>query len=858
MEHSYLRTQLNQIIGLNTTRAKSICFTKDDIILTAQAEGIGEFNSSLSPISKDKFKPPKTFDEQDETISVVDLTLSENNDFLAVGYSNGEIVVFNQDGEILNHFVGHRRQISCLQFNSDSSILASGSLDNDVILWDISADTGICRLVGHQNAITDLCFIPNTKWLVSSSKDTHIRVWDIELQTCIQTVTTAASEIWTLCYISLHNQLLCAGRSREFFVFNITPEDGFDSMNPIVLSLTFQIERTISHRAQSIITNKDNSLIAVASTGKTLEMWAVHDLEKIQQKIKRKIKRAKAKAKTKAENDDDDEQPEETTEPVDDNTLMAKSEFEHFINLSFEAKICATTFSKQQLIVSLANNTIQTLTPKIEKDDQGNDKTVYKVTHQTQGHQTDIRCLAMTDDQIISAGHGECRVWDIESGTCVSHIECGEAMSMILLPFNRFVVLGTKTGDLQIIDLAEASKYPEDIKAHKGIIWSMDITIDGSEIATASEDHEVRLWGIEFDENDHPTLIHKRTLKLTDEVFSVRYNHDASLIACSLLDTTVRIFHTDTLNFYLSLYGAQLPVNSVDFSTDGALICTASVDKNLRIFGTEFGDCHRSLWAHQSSVVSVRFIPLTHYAWTIGRDGNLTLWDCDRFVNVQTLRSHIAEIWALAVSKKGQYVITGGRDKGIRIWERTQDPYYISVERENEAENRMKRDAAERLDRTVTALRGSILGSTVIDTAARQSAISMDHGEMLADAIEAAETGSPLLGSLSPEEYILQQMKKINRANIDIVMSTLPFHSVVLLLNRMVQWLNQGKEVELTVRCVCSIIKFHRTQLEASTELRPVFREAQELIHNQINQMKKRCGMNLAALKLISFEMKNH
>lgn len=867
MEHQYLRSQLDRTIGLNTTRAKSICcLNNGELILTAQANKVGAFNNTLSKILK-TYDPPKSFDDQDETIQVVDLAVSNNNDFIAVGYSNGEIVVFNQEGEILNHFVGHRRQISCLQFNSDSSLLASGSFDNDVIIWDISADNGVCRLIGHQNAITDLCFIPETKWLISSSKDTHIRVWDIELQTCIQTVTTTASEIWTLCYIAVHRQVLCAGRSTEFYIFSVAEAEDFDSANPVVLTLHYQIARKIPHRAQSIITNKDNSLIAISSSGKSIEIWKIYDPDKIQQKIKRKKRRSKEKAKAKGETEVDDNENQNETEEAQqtEEVITAASEFEHLLTYPFDSKICAHTFSNDFLIASLANNTIQKLKKKkLEKeekdkkeDNSKKEEFLYELANQTQGHSSDIRCIEITGEHIISSGNGECRVWDIESGSCVSHIECDYARSMIVLPGGRFVVIGTNTGKLQLIDISDATKYL-DIEAHSKSIWSIAMTKDASEIATGSEDHEVRFWVIQFDEMERPVLVHKRTLKLNDEVFAVRYNADSSLIACALIDTTVRIFYTDTLNFHQSLYGAQLPVTSIDYSTDNSLIVTSSADKNLRIFGTEFGDCHRSLWAHQSPVVCVRFVPATHLAWTIGRDGNLTLWDCDRFLNVQTLRSHIAEIWALAVSEHGQFVVTGGRDKGLRIWQRTTDPLLISIERENERERRMERDGADRVDRTVAALRGSVLGGAVIDTAARQSVESIAHGDILADAIQAADDDKILLKDCTPSQYVLLMLQKINRANIDVVMSSLPFHSAVSLIKWMIIWLREGKETELTVRCLCSLIKFHRTQFESSTEMRPFFLEAKEIIHEKVKQLKGRCGMNLAALKLISREMKNH
>lgn len=54
----------------------------------------------------------------------------------------------------------------------------------------------------------------------------------------------------------------------------------------------------------------------------------------------------------------------------------------------------------------------------------------------------------------------------------------------------------------------------------------------------------------------------------------------------------------DSLKFFLSLYGHNLPVLCMDISSDGDLLVTGSADKNVKIWGLVFGDCHKSLFAH--------------------------------------------------------------------------------------------------------------------------------------------------------------------------------------------------------------------------------------------------------------------
>jgi len=54
------------------------------------------------------------------------------------------------------------------------------------------------------------------------------------------------------------------------------------------------------------------------------------------------------------------------------------------------------------------------------------------------------------------------------------------------------------------------------------------------------------------------SLVHIRTLKMTDDVLSVRYSPNGKLLAVALLDSTVKVFYQDTLKFFLSLYGHKV------------------------------------------------------------------------------------------------------------------------------------------------------------------------------------------------------------------------------------------------------------------------------------------------------------
>ena len=93
----------------------------------------------------------------------------------------------------------------------------------------------------------------------------------------------------------------------------------------------------------------------------------------------------------------------------------------------------------------------------------------------------------------------------------------------------------------------------------------MQVRPDEQVLVTGSADKDVKFWEFDQEDNDTPyspsyirNLTHVKTLKMTDDVLSIRYSPNGKLLAVSLLDSTVKIFYQDTLKFFLSLYGHKV------------------------------------------------------------------------------------------------------------------------------------------------------------------------------------------------------------------------------------------------------------------------------------------------------------
>ena len=155
-------------------------------------EGIIKLWDNSKGINGEEFNQPETPTDnplskllggnrgkRNENIRVDLLTISPDNLTVASGHGKRIQLWDVKTRNYRKSLLGHRELIYTLAFSADSRLLASGSADNAIILWNVNTGRFVARFTGNKNSIKAVAFSPvDNSMLVSGGSDGTIRLWN--------------------------------------------------------------------------------------------------------------------------------------------------------------------------------------------------------------------------------------------------------------------------------------------------------------------------------------------------------------------------------------------------------------------------------------------------------------------------------------------------------------------------------------------------------------------------------------------------------------------------------------------------------------------------------------------------------
>jgi len=550
-----------------------------------------------------------------------------------------------------NRFSGHTAAVLAVDVSSDSSLIASASIDKTIKLWRRDG-TEVAILKGHQATVRAVDFSSDGQILASASEDGTIKLWKRDGTDASWRVSTTfkghTGSVWGVAFSPDGQFLASASFDRTVKLWK---RDG-------TLLKTFQ-GYTVGF--WGVTFSPDSQMVAAASVDKTVKLW---------------------------KRDGSGWQNAKPLQPLQGHTGW----------------VVGVAFSPDsQTIASASEDT----TVKLWQRDSPNGS--YRLDKTLKGHSAGISGVAFSPDgqTIASASLDKTiKLWNID-GTELNTLK-GHSASVWGVTFSPDGSFIASAGAENVVRLWQSENpFQKSIIAHKAGIWSIDIASDSSTIATASHENTAKLWS-------RQGKLLKTFTESGGVVFEVSFSEDGKLIALPAYDDTIKLKKRDgtlvatykaplgkLLAAVLSPDGQTIAMANVDkiaqiwkrdrpapqilkghqaevwhviFSPDGRLVGSASGDSTAKLWTLD-GRLFRTLVGHSATVWRVAFSPDSKMVATGSGDNTVKLWTLEGKL-LKTLKGHTAAIWGVAFSPvgdslpsgTGKIVASGSVDATVKLW----------------------------------------------------------------------------------------------------------------------------------------------------------------------------------------------
>lgn len=192
-------------------------------------------------------------------------------------------------------------------------------------------------------------------------------------------------------------------------------------------------------------------------------------------------------------------------------------------------------------------------------------------------------------------------------------------------------------------------------------------------LLSGSDDNTIKYWEFDLVTKNYKSLwtISAHKSDINDLDFSP---NNAFLISASA-EKNMKLFDIQDGSNLQTFKGHKKGLWSCTFSPTEQIVASCASDSTIKLWELESGQCIHTFEGHEASVLKLTFSPNGHHLISTDSQGIIKIWHIKTRECVNTIEGHIddltnesARIWALSQSHDGTKLITGGNDSRINIW----------------------------------------------------------------------------------------------------------------------------------------------------------------------------------------------
>jgi WD40 repeat protein len=543
---------------------------------------------------------------------------------------------------------GPAKQINCVAVSPDGKLIAAGSVDKSVYLWDAATGANKEKLLGSTLPVTGVAFSPDGTTLAAASASGTIKLWDVATQKSLPPeLSTAREPVTCVAFAPDGGSLAAATSGGTIKMWDVKSRQETRSFR--------------AHKAgvQILAFSHDGKTLATGSIDTGVRLWDPAGGE--------------PRAELQGHNAD---VTGLAFSPNDKSLATASRDGAVYVWEAATGKrrggpfyphrgdvtaLGFTTDGKELITTGSTDRTI-----RLSDAATGQPRAVLK------GHEGEVLCLALADEgkALVTGGKDQTvKVWDLPGAgdRTVLPTQSKAVLCVTWSPDGKTLACGgTATADGRTVGLVElwdpAQKTAVVWRGHDDSVTGVAFAPDGRTLATGSVDTTVLLWDVAKGKVRLPPL------RGHDKAVScVTFSRDGKRLASSDVNGRVVLWDLADGQEVKRLEGRPAAVRCLAFSPDGRTLAAGHFDGTVVLWDVEAGKEHGRWRAHGEAVYALAFSPDGATLATGSDDRTAKLWDWAEKQQVASFAGHEMGVRSLTFAPDGRTLVTAAGS--VRFWD---------------------------------------------------------------------------------------------------------------------------------------------------------------------------------------------